>query len=162
MIEVVRGDASRVDELEPLWLALREHHGSITAHWGSLRAAEQSRAQRRQTYLDILGDGGSLHLAVDGGRVVGHAICEQEEGRSPTWEWPRSFLAVVDFVVLPEARGSGAGRLLLEAVEADAAERGVDALDLMVAAPNERARRFYEGHGFRADLVTYRKPLDGG
>ena len=54
------------------------------------------------------------------------------------------------------------GTQLLEAVEADSRERGVDAVDLMVAAPNETARRFYERHGFRADLVTYRKPLAEG
>ena len=49
-----------------------------------------------------------------------------------------------------------------DASRIDARERGVDALDLMVAAPNDVARRFYEDHGFRADLVTYRKPLGGG
>ena len=47
----------------------------------------------------------------------------------------------------------------MEAAEDEARRRGVAALDLMVAAPNEGARRFYERHGFRADLVTYRKPL---
>jgi ribosomal protein S18 acetylase RimI-like enzyme len=159
VIEIIRGDASRVDALEPLWLALREHHGSVTEHWGALREPADSWQRRRQMYVDILAEGGSLHLALDGDRIVGHAICEREEGRSPTWEWPRSFLAVVDFVVLPEARGQGVGGRLMAAIEADAVERGVDALDLMVAAPNASARRFYERHGFRADLVTYRKPL---
>jgi ribosomal protein S18 acetylase RimI-like enzyme len=159
MIEVVRGDESRIDELEPLWLALREHHGSVTEHWGALREPADSWARRRGMYADILAEGGSLHLAVEDDRVLGHAMCEREEGRSPTWVWPRTFLAVVDFVVLPEARGRGAGALLMEAVEADARGRGVDAVDLMVAAPNASARGFYERHGFRADLVTYRKPL---
>ena len=160
MIEIVRADASRIDELEPLWLALREHHGSLTEHWGALREPADSWQRRRQMYADILAEGGSLHLALDRARIVGHAVCEREEGRSPTWEWPRSFLAIVDVVVLPEARGRGAGALLLEAVEADARERGVDALDLMVAVPNASARGFYERLGFRADLVTYRKPLE--
>lgn len=160
MIEIVRGDASRIDELEPLWCALREHQGSVTEHWGPLRPPAESWRRRRQMYADILAEDGSLHLALDRGRIVGHAICEREEGRSPTWEWPRSFLAIVDVVVLPEARGKGIGTRLLEAIEADARERGVDAVDLMVAAPNEQARGFYERHGFRADLVTYRKPVE--
>jgi ribosomal protein S18 acetylase RimI-like enzyme len=161
MTEIVRGDASRIDELEPLWLALREHHGSITEHWGPLRTTDESWARRRRNYADILAEGGSLHLAVDDGVVVGHAVCEREEGGSPTWTWPHDFLAIVDLIVLPEARGHGIGTLLLRAVEADAAARGVAAVDLMVAAPNEAARRFYERHGFRADLLTYRKPLGG-
>ena len=157
--QVVRADASRIPELEPLWRALREHQGSVTGHWGPLRTEAESWARRSATYAAILDEGGSLFLALDDGRIVGHAVCEREEGGSPTWEWPQSFLAVVDIVVLPEARGTGVGTLLMEAIEADAAERGVAAVDLMVAAPNETARRFYERHGFRADLITYRKPL---
>ena len=156
---IVRGDASRIAELEPLWLALREHHASVTAHWGPPRPAAESWERRSRTYVDILEEGGTLLLAVDGERIVGHAVCEREEGGSPTWEWPRDFLAVVDLIVLPDARGAGVGTLLMRAVEEEAAARGVAALDLMVAAPNETARRFYEHHGFRADLVTYRKPL---
>ncbi|HEX8207368.1 MAG TPA: GNAT family N-acetyltransferase [Solirubrobacteraceae bacterium] len=159
MTEIVRGDASRIDELEPLWLALREHHGSVTEHWGPLREPADSWERRRKMYADILAEGGSLHLAVDDGRVIGLAMCEREEFASPTWQWPSSLLAVVDLVVLEAARAQGVGALLLESVEADARERGVDAVDLMVAAPNAGARRFYERHGFREDLVTLRKPL---
>ena len=160
MIEVSRADASRIDELEPLWQALREHHGSVTAHWGPLREAGESWRRRREAYAAILDEGGALFVATRGGELVGHAVCEQEQGGSPTWAWPDTFLALVDLVVLPGARGTGAGTALLEAVEAEARQRGVDAVDLMVAAPNASARAFYERHGFRADLVTYRKPLD--
>ena len=45
------------------------------------------------------------------------------------------------------------------AMEAEGRARGVAALDLAVVATNEAARRLYERSGFRADLVTYRKPL---
>jgi ribosomal protein S18 acetylase RimI-like enzyme len=157
--EIVRADATALDALEPLWLALREHHGTITEHWGALRPPDESWARRRRNYVDILAEGGTLFLALEGETVVGLAICEREEGGSPTWTWPKDFLAVVDFIVLPHVRGEGVGARLLEAVEADARARGVAALDLMVAEPNAEARRFYERHGFRADLVTYRKPL---
>jgi ribosomal protein S18 acetylase RimI-like enzyme len=159
MIEIVPADASRVDELEPLWLALREHHGSVTGHWGPLRPAEDSWARRRQNYADILAEGGWVFLAVEGDAVLGCAVCEREAGGSPTWEWPQDFVAVVDLVVAPGARGRGAGERLIGAVEADARARGVAAIALSVAAPNTLARRFYERHGFRADLVEYRKPL---
>jgi ribosomal protein S18 acetylase RimI-like enzyme len=159
MTDVVRADASRIDELEPLWLALREHHGSVTGHWGPLRPADDSWARRRKTYADILCEGGSLYVAIDDGAIVGHAICEHQEGGSPTWEWPQDSLSIADLVVLPEARGRGVGDLLLQAIEAEAGARGVAAVDLNTAAPNETARRFYERHGYRVDLVTYRKPL---
>lgn len=159
MPAVSRADASRIDELEPLWLALREHHASVTEHWGPQRAPEESWRRRRRNYVDILAEGGALFVAEEDGRIVGHAICEREEGGSPTWEWPQDFLAIVDLVVLPGARGKGVGEALLAAVHQEALDRGVATLDLNVAAPNESARRFYEKHGFRADLVIYRKPL---
>lgn len=161
MTTIVRADASRLDELRPLWLALRAHHGSVTPHWGALRPEQDSWERRRATYAAILAEGGTLLVAEEpGGRLVGLAICEREEGGSPTWEWPRDFLALVDLIVLPDARGGGVGAALLRAVEDEARERGVAAVDINMAAPNDLARRFYERHGYRVDLVTYRKPLD--
>jgi ribosomal protein S18 acetylase RimI-like enzyme len=158
--EILRGDASRIDELKPLWLALREYHGSVTPDWWTLRPEAESWDRRRQTYVDILGDGGIVFLAVDEGGLVGFAICEEEQGGSPTWEWPPDFLAIVDLVVLPDHRGRGIGEALLNAVEAEARGRGVAALDVNAAASNDLARGFYERHGYAVDLVTYRKRLD--
>jgi ribosomal protein S18 acetylase RimI-like enzyme len=157
--EIVRGDASRIEELEPLWLALREYHGSVTPDWGALRPEAESWERRRTVYADILEEGGVLFMADQDSELVGFALCEQEQGGSPTWEWPEEFLSIVDLVVLPANRGQGLGDALLDAVEAEARERGVAALDVNAAAPNELARRFYERHGYRLDLVTYRKPL---
>ena len=150
---------SRIDELRPLWLALREHHGSITPDWGPLRGEDESWERRRGDYEAILREGGALFLVEEDGQVVGHVVCEHEQGGSRTWTWPADFLAIVDLVVLPSHRRRGIGEALLRAAEDEARSRGVAALDLMVAGPNEEARRFYERHGFRADLVTYRRPL---
>jgi GNAT superfamily N-acetyltransferase len=157
-VEVVRVGADRIDECERLYAALWEHHGSITPEWGPLRPFADAWARRRKTYEDVVGEGGMLWFALVGDDVVGLALCEQEEGRSPTWRWPASFVAVIDLVVLPDARGTGAGGALMAAVEAEARERGVDALDLMSVAQNP-AVGFYEKLGFRTDLVTMRKPL---
>jgi ribosomal protein S18 acetylase RimI-like enzyme len=143
-----------------LWLALREYHGSVTPDWGALRPAAESWALRRQTYADILAEDGALFLAVEDAAVVGFALCEREEGGSPTWQWPLDFLSIVDLVVLPTHRGRGVGEALLRAVEDEARTREVAAIDINAAAPNAAARRFYERHGYRVDLVTYRKPLD--
>jgi ribosomal protein S18 acetylase RimI-like enzyme len=158
--EIVRGDPSHIDELQPLWHALREHHGSVTPEWGPLRPPAESWGRRRATYADVLGDGGALFLAIEDGVIVGFALCEHEQVASPTWQWPRDVFVIVDLVVLPEHRRRGIGEALLRAVEEEARARGVAALDLNTAAPNEAARRFYERHGYRVDLVTYRKSLD--
>jgi ribosomal protein S18 acetylase RimI-like enzyme len=52
--------------------------------------------------------------------------------------------------MLAEFVGQGGGRLLLEAVLAHAASRGIDAVWLGVLKENSRAIRFYEGFGFVA------------
>jgi ribosomal protein S18 acetylase RimI-like enzyme len=160
MPELIRGNASRIDELEPLWLSLRAHHGSVTPEWGPLHPAGESWAVRSETYRELMADGGAMFLAVDGAAVIGYAICEEETWRSPTWQWPANFLSIVDLIVLPAHRGEGIGVALLTAVEDEARSRGLDAVDMNAAAPNQEARLFYEKHGYRLDLVTYRKPLD--
>lgn len=50
---------------------------------------------------------------------------------------------------LPAARGTGAAPALLDDVIARAAAAGLRAVELEVFAQNERARRLYEGRGFR-------------
>ncbi len=160
MPQIVRADASRIDDVQPLWFALRDHHASITPENWEVRSREASWEKRRQTYLDVLEEGGALFFAEDDdGKPVGLALCEREEGGSPTWAWPKDFFAIIDFIVLPDERGQGVGKALMDAVEAEARERGVAALDLMVLETNDVARRFYERYGFEAQLRTYRKRL---
>jgi GNAT superfamily N-acetyltransferase len=50
--------------------------------------------------------------------------------------------------VVPDARGAGVGRALLDAVADWARDRGCDRLVLSVTESNETARRFYEASGF--------------
>jgi ribosomal protein S18 acetylase RimI-like enzyme len=160
VIEIVRGDATRIDELRAVFLSLRDHHHELTPDWGPVRDDEDAWGRRRRTYEAILAEGGSLHLALGGDRVVGLAICEVHPNESATWPAPDGALAIVDFALLPAARGTGAGSRPMEAVEADARERGLGMLDLMVVDANAGARRFYERHGFRPAIVNYRKRLD--
>jgi ribosomal protein S18 acetylase RimI-like enzyme len=159
MIEVLRADDTDVEALRPLWQALRGHHHAVAPAFGPLRPEPDGWEMRARDYRDILAEGGALFVARDGERLVGMAICEHDEGRSATWPYPRAFLHVVDLVVLPEARGERVGERLMEAAEAEARARGYEAVDLMVAGPNDGARRFYERLGYAPDLVVYRKRL---
>jgi GNAT superfamily N-acetyltransferase len=86
-----------------------------------------------------------LGAAVAGGPLAGVVGCYREGGRK------RRHVAVVwGMFVAPEARGQGAGRLLLDAaVERAAAWPGVEQLTLTVVPENAAARALYVSSGFR-------------
>lgn len=88
--------------------------------------------------LDAAIDGPFLgRVATDGSRVVGYAIA-----------LPGTTATVSELVVAPDARRSGHGRALVEAIAA-----ATDAEALVVTTPtdNDAARRFYSELGFEAD-----------
>lgn len=83
---------------------------------------------------------GPLWVALREGHIVGTAaVVRQEEG-----------LYVRGMAVLPAARGLGVGRLLLDQIQACAAEHGWERLFLSTTPFLNRAIRLYEGFGFRA------------
>lgn len=73
------------------------------------------------------------------------------------------FPAHLHIDVLPEAQGLGAGRRLMEAVEAELGGRGASGVHLGVDPANTRAQAFYEHLGYRraehAAGVVFVKPL---
>ena len=66
---------------------------------------------------------------------------------------------ISDLAVAPQAEGQGVGRLLMDAAEDWAREKGYQRLTLDVFAGNERARRVYEKNGFTEEVVKYVKPV---
>lgn len=72
--------------------------------------------------------------------------------------WAGKLLNVHDLAVLPEARGKGIGKKLLEAVEAKARELGCVKLTLEVLEENP-AKRLYERFGFQVDYLFMNKVL---
>ncbi len=83
-------------------------------------------------------------LAVSGLQVVGLAVCFM--GFSTFSAKPR--LNLHDLSVLPEFRGQGIGRLLLNSVAHRAGAAGCSAVTLEVRKDNERARNLYRSVGF--------------
>jgi ribosomal protein S18 acetylase RimI-like enzyme len=69
----------------------------------------------------------------------------------------RPLLNVHDLAVVPEHRGKGIGRALLDAAEARALCRGCCKLTLEVQDDNRRARALYERFGF-ADFIVGNSP----
>ena len=82
----------------------------------------------------------TLFVAESEGRVVGSIGCaavSSDEGH------------LRGMAVLPEAQGSPAAQLLLQAAERELRARGCSRVTLDTTAPLERAMRFYEKNGYR-------------
>ena len=118
--------------------------------------------------LDVMGNGGPLppdvlerlvpalrehpttmiFLAYVGAQVVGIATCFLGFSTFAA----RPLINIHDLAVLPDYRGGGIGRALLEAVARKAREQGCVKVTLEVQENNTRARRVYEAAGFRHAL----------
>jgi ribosomal protein S18 acetylase RimI-like enzyme len=88
--------------------------------------------------------GARVFLAYVSGAPVGVAICFLGFSTFAA----RPLINVHDLGVLPEHRGRGAGRALLQAVQACAEREGCCRITLEVRADNERARALYKSFGF--------------
>jgi len=99
-------------------------------------------------------------LAWDGAAAVGAAVCVW--GFSTFTGCPS--LNVHDLAVLPDHRGRGVGRRLLEEIERRARARGSSKLTLEVHASNEGAMRLYRRFGFGpwdTPTLFVTKPITG-
>ncbi|GEM_PF-454894 len=87
------------------------------------------------------------------GYLVLHTSAKEElTGLSQGW--------IMDFAVLPEWRGKGAGRELLKAAEDHCRELGLPYLGLAVSSHNVRALHLYEQSGFAEERKLMVKRLE--
>ena len=152
-VEIERRGPEVLDELEPLWLTLKNHHGACTPGQPVHDDAASWR-QRREEYADWVAEEGSFFLvARAAGRPVGYALVVVHAG-SPTWIEPRRFAVVQDLAVAADQQGRGVGRALLDRVHD---ESGCDVVELAVLSANESALRFYARLGFTRRVETLRR-----
>ena len=108
---------------------------------------------RRRVITDLRGHPtASLFLAFEAGRAVGFATCF----RGYSTFRARPLLNIHDIAVLPDRRGRGIGRRLLEAVAEHGRRLGCCRLTLEVREDNAEAKGLYRSFGFGAARV------DGG
>ncbi|MFJ5995058.1 GNAT family N-acetyltransferase [Streptomyces sp. NPDC092370] len=115
-------------------------------------------AERRRTYLSQ-GDGSVVNLVAEdsGGEIVGwacHGPYREGEVLTPDVE-------LYAVYVHPDQVGRGVGRALLAEAVARCTAAGHGRLLLWVLKGNDRARRFYERAGFRADGVEEPFEVEG-
>jgi ribosomal protein S18 acetylase RimI-like enzyme len=151
---VVPVQRDRLDELQPVWRALYEHHIALTPHlrdrevpfeqaWESRREIErQWFAAEPESFVLATQDTGT-------GRYVGYALVRVRPGAGFAASWsasnPLAELAIL--AVLPELRGQGIGSMLLDAVEARLHELGIEDMVIGVITTNTEAMRLYERRG---------------
>ncbi len=148
-VEIERAGAERIGELEPLYLALAEHHGRIRPSLAGLAATDGATgwANRRRHYEEWLAtDGAFVLVARRDGAPVGFALVTVEPGFDG-WGVGGTIGELHDLAVLPSERGVGLGGRLLDRVAAELAAAGVEHLRLDVLAGNDDAARLYERWG---------------
>jgi ribosomal protein S18 acetylase RimI-like enzyme len=143
---IVPAGRDRVDELRPLWLQLHHHHARVSRVQPFVDD-ETSWTMRRRGYEETFDDGGFALAAEDGGHLIGYAMVRIHDGPDDSWELGRRYGEVWTLVVDEAARGAGVGSALLDAVDAELAERGITGLVIGVMEGNDAARRLYERRG---------------
>jgi ribosomal protein S18 acetylase RimI-like enzyme len=148
----------RLDDLQPLWRVLYEHHMALTPHLHDrVRPYEQAWKEYRRLKAEWLaGEPDSFVLAAEeADRYVGYAFVRVRPGALFAVSWsasdPLAELAIL--AVLPEVRGQGVGSALLDAVEARLRELQIDDMVIDVITTNTDAMRLYERRG-AAPLLT--------
>lgn len=150
-IEIVRLSVERLDELEPLWSALYEHHHSLTPHLAS-RARPLSDAWRDHVALErrwLAEEPGSFVLGAElNGRLVGYAFVRiVSEKLAVSWTISNPYADLTVLSVLPELRGRGIGAILMDATNAELRRQGIRDLAITVITTNTNAERLYERRG---------------
>ena len=129
---------------EPLW------QGYLTFYKSTLASDITDATWRR--FFDPLERLGAFVAERDGQLIgIAHYLLHRS-----TWA-PLCYCYLEDLFVEPSARGSGAGRNLIAAVESAAREAGASRLYWMTHETNETAQKLYNQVAERPGFVQYRK-----
>jgi ribosomal protein S18 acetylase RimI-like enzyme len=144
-LEITRGAADRLDELEPLWRSMHAHHAAMAPQVAPVRPSEESWRRRRAEYAAWLAAGDAqLLIAERERRAVGYLMLRFMSGAS-TWAIGERVAEIESLSVLEGERGAGIGAKLI----AEARQRAHGArLLVSVVHANDGALRFYEREGF--------------
>ena len=157
-MRIVRAGLERIDDLQPLWESLHEHHATIAPHLkelGPVRDPGRSWEVRRELYEDWLGEPDAFVLLAEVDREpIGYALVHMR-GPEETWTTGERIGVLETLTVLPGERGRGVGTALFERIYAELRLLGVTELEVAVIAKNAAALRFYERQGLLPFTVSF-------
>ncbi len=152
-MRIVRGDASRIDDVGPLFKAMHEHHRAVGPDVLPFRSGEEAWVRRRPYYETLLESGrGTLLLAEEeDGRAIGYAMVAVRGGQATLVTGER-VAELETLSVIGAERGRGVGRALMDAAYDVIRELGATEVMLYVLDGNDGAMRFYERYGLQPYL----------
>jgi ribosomal protein S18 acetylase RimI-like enzyme len=160
-VAVVSVGLDRLDELVEFWKLLHRHQGAAVVEVPGLEVLSEPASAEivRELYREILSTPDAFALfAEDEGRPVGYLIAFFEP---PHFMWETGRIGHIDsFYVLPETRGRGVGRALMDEAYREMRRAGASTVALEVVAGNEVAQRFYERDGFATTFMQMHRRLD--
>jgi ribosomal protein S18 acetylase RimI-like enzyme len=123
--------------------------GAYTAEQAEQQAAKETDSSLPDGAATV---GTALLVGEADGEVVGLVwVGPAPAGRAGWW--------IYDIEVVPEQRGRGYGRSLLEAAEREAQRRGGDSIGLNVFGGNDVALGLYESSGYQVAAMQMHKRL---
>lgn len=155
-----------MDELQPVWCSLYEHHLALTPHLEDraqpFELAWQAR-QRIEAEWRARGEELFVFAATVEDRYVGYALVRIRSGSdfAASWSASERLAELVILAVLPDWRGQGVGSALLDAVEARLRELAVEDMVISVVTTNDDAMRLYRRRGaepFVTELIQRVSP----
>jgi GNAT superfamily N-acetyltransferase len=157
-MQILRAGSERIDDLQPLWESLHEHHATIAPHLtevGPVRPAHDSWAVRRGLYEEWLAEPDAFVLVAESdGQAVGYALVHLR-GPEETWATGERIGVLETLAVLAGERGRGIGSALFERMYEELRGMGVRELEVAVISKNAEALRFYERQGLLPFTVSY-------
>jgi ribosomal protein S18 acetylase RimI-like enzyme len=119
--------------------------------------AKTDLAYRTRFWADRIADHDwPVFLIEDDGEC--RAFCQMIASRDADDD-PKRVGHITSLHVLPQWRGRGYGRVLVDHVLAEFRRRGFTEVTLWVLDENVNARRFYEKYGFHLDTATRKYPM---
>lgn len=156
-VEIETGSVRDIPGLRAAFLSLHEHHRAVSPI-ALTEPDERAWTERVSTYEHYFAESRALlHVARFDRRCVGYAFTLLHPGSDDTFPLGAGYAELYTLAVIPEARGSGIGTALLDAVDAALADRAIPNLTVAVMAQNEAAIRLYRRRGLiPGELIMYR------